>query len=205
VLADIPHTIHQYVGDYGYLAVFLGIFLEDFGLPVPGETLLVTAAAVAGQHALNIWLLAAIAWLGAVLGDNVGFLIGHSGGHILLIRYGSRVGITSDRLAKVERFVEHYGAPVIVIARFIVLARQLNGVAAGSLGMHWLRFVTFNCIGAALWVGFWSTLAYWLGKNIFALIHAMHGLEPLVIGGGCVVALVGAYVGWRALRQIGKT
>jgi membrane protein DedA with SNARE-associated domain len=206
VFAEFLHAILQYVTDYGYVAVFLGIFLEDFGLPVPGETLLVTAAAAAGQHALNIWLIAGTAWLGAVLGDNVGFLIGHSGGHVLLSRYGSRVGITSDRLARVERFVQHYGAPVIVIARFVVIARQLNGVAAGSLGMRWLRFLTFNCIGAALWVGFWSTLAYWLGKKISALIHAMHNLEPVAIGGGCaVIAVAGAYVWWRARRQTGRT
>jgi membrane protein DedA with SNARE-associated domain len=201
VLADLPHVLHHYVGDYGYLAVFLGIFFEDFGLPVPGETLLLTAAAIAGQHALNIWFIAGVAWLGAVLGDNVGFLIGHSGGHILLTRYGSRIGITAERLVRVERFVQHYGAPVIIIARFVVIARQLNGVAAGSLGMHWLRFLTFNCIGAALWVGFWSTLAYWLGKKIFALIAAMHSLEPLAIGaGGAIAVAIVAYVWWRSRR-----
>jgi membrane protein DedA with SNARE-associated domain len=201
VLADLPHALHHYVGDYGYLAVFLGIFFEDFGLPVPGETLLLTAAAIAGQHALNIWFIAGVAWLGAVLGDNVGFLIGHSGGHILLTRYGSRVGITAERLVRVERFVQHYGAPVIIIARFVMIARQLNGIAAGSLGMYWLRFLTFNCIGAALWVGFWSTLAYWLGKKIFTLIAAMHGLEPLAIGaGGAIAVATVAYVWWRSRR-----
>lgn len=199
MLADFPHTLHHYVGDYGYLAVFLGIFFEDFGLPVPGETLLVTAAAIAGQHALNIWLIAGFAWLGAVLGDNVGFLIGRSGGHTLLIRYGGRIGITTERLARVERFVQHYGSPVIVVARFVIIARQLNGIAAGSLGMHWLRFLVFNCIGAALWVGFWSTLAYWLGKKIFVLITEMHTFEPLAIGiGSAVVAFGAIYVWWRS-------
>lgn len=201
----LPHALHQYITDYGYLAVFVGIFFEDFGLPVPGETILVTAAAVAGRQALNIWVLAGIAWLAAVLGDNIGFLIGHTGGHVLLARYGRRIGITAERLAKVERFVAHYGAPVIVIARFVVLARQLNGIAAGSLGMHWLRFLIFNCIGAALWVGFWSTLAYWLGKKIFALIAEFRGFEPLAITGACIaVVLVAGYFWWRA-RQTGKT
>ncbi|MGH7224476.1 MAG: DedA family protein, partial [Gemmataceae bacterium] len=187
MFGDLPHVIHHYIGDYGYLAVFLGIFFEDFGLPVPGETLLVTAAAIAGQQALNIWVLAGAAWLGAVLGDNVGFLIGHSGGHVLLTRYGGRIGVTVERLARIERLVQHYGSPVIVIARFIVIARQLNGIAAGSLGMHWLRFLIFNCIGAALWVGFWSTLAYWLGKKIFAPIAEMHAFEPIAIAVGGAV------------------
>jgi len=150
VHADLAHTVHQYIRDYGYLAVFIGIFLEDFGLPVPGETLLVTAAAVAGQEGLNIWLIAGFAWVGAVLGDNVGFLIGRSGGRALLVHYGRHIGITAERLTKVERFVERHGAEVIVVARFVVIARQLNGIAAGSLGMHWLRFLAFSCIGAAL-------------------------------------------------------
>jgi membrane protein DedA with SNARE-associated domain len=95
---------------------------------------------------------------------------------------------------------------VIIIARFVVLARQLNGVAAGSLGMHWARFLTFNCIGAALWVGFWSTLAFWLGKNIFALIDRMHSFEPLAIGVAIAVAvLVGGYAWWHIRHQAGRT
>ncbi len=206
VPADLPHAIHQYIGDYGYLAVFLGIFFEDFGLPVPGETLLVTAAAVAGRQALNIWILAGVAWLGAVLGDNVGFLIGHSGGHVLLTRYGRRIGITPARLVKVERFVERYGAPVIVFARFVVVARQLNGVAAGSLGMHWLRFLVCNCLGAALWVGFWGTLAYWLGKKIVVLFNELRSIEPAAIAVGAVVVIGGGVYLWRHMRgQSGKT
>lgn len=203
MLAELSHLVHQYVHEYGYLAVFVGIFLEDFGLPVPGETLLVSAAAFAGQEALNIWMIAGFAWIAAVLGDNLGFLIGHSGGRGLLVRHGRRIGMTPERLAKVDRFVERYGAPAIVFARFVVIARQLNGIAAGSLGMHWLRFLVFNCIGAALWVGVWSTLAYWLGKKIFVLTDALRHATPLVVAGVVIAAIViAAYVWWHARRLI---
>jgi membrane protein DedA with SNARE-associated domain len=206
VHADFAHAVHQYLREYGYLAVFVGIFLEDFGLPIPGETLLVTAAAIAGKEGLNIWMIAGFAWAGAVLGDNVGFLIGHSGGHALLTRYGSRIGITTERLAKVERSVARYGAPVIVVARFVVIARQLNGIAAGSLGMHWLKFLTFNCIGAALWVGFWSTLAYWLGRQIFGLTAAIHSATPpIIVAGAGAAAAIAAYLWWRARNRAGDT
>ena len=206
VHADLGHLIHQYVHDYGYLAVFLGIFLEDFGMPVPGETLLVSASAFAGQEALNIWMIAGIAWVAAVLGDNLGFLIGYSGGRGLLVRHGRRIGITAERLTKVERFVQHHGASVIVVARFVVIARQLNGIAAGSLGMPWLRFLIFNCIGAALWVGFWSTLAYWLGKKIFVLTAAVRHATPLATAAAVVAVLaVAAYLWWRARHRDGDT
>lgn len=204
--ADFGHLVQQYVHDYGYLAVFVGIFLEDFGLPVPGETLLVSAAAFAGQEALNIWMIAGFAWVAAVLGDNLGFLIGHSGGRGLLVRHGRRIGMTSERLAKVDRFVERYGAPAIVIARFVIIARQLNGIAAGSLGMHWLRFLVFNCIGAALWVGVWSTLAYWFGKKIFALTDVLHHATPLAIAIAVIAALaIAAYIWWHVRHWPGDT
>lgn len=204
--ADIGHLVHQYVHDYGYLAVSVGVFLEDFGMPVPGETLLVSAAAFAGQDALNIWIIAGVAWVAAVLGDNLGFLIGHSGGRGLLVRHGRRIGITAERLAKVDSFVKRYGAPVIIFARFVVIARQLNGIAAGSLGMPWWRFLMFNCIGAALWVGFWSTLAYWLGKKIFALTDAFRHATPLAIALAVVAAIaIVVYVWWHARHQAGDT
>jgi membrane protein DedA with SNARE-associated domain len=204
LLAAFFHEAHRYVGDYGYAAVMVGLVAENLGLPLPGETLLITGAALASRGTLDIWLLLPLAWLSAVIGNTIGFFIGRTGGQRLLIHYGDRFGITRDRLFKVEGFVRHYGALVIIFARFIVVARQLSGIAAGSLNMHFLRFSIFNAIGAALWVGFWGLLAYWLGGHVFQYLAQFMLEEPVLLTVAGVALAAGiAYVVWHARRVRG--
>jgi membrane protein DedA with SNARE-associated domain len=191
--------VHRFVADYGYLAVFLGILLEDFGLPTPGETMLIASSVLASRGTLNILWLLPIAWLGAVIGDSIGFLIGATGGHRILVRYGSRIGITFERLQKVEEFFARYGDIVIVVARFVVILRQLNGIVAGTLEMPWPRFFLYNSIGAALWVGFWGGLTYWLGRSFFEFIRAFGWIGPtlVVLGVFALIALAVKFWWWR--------
>jgi membrane protein DedA with SNARE-associated domain len=194
--------VNHYIEHYGYLAVALGILLEDFGLPTPGEMLLITGAISASTGALNVYLLLLLAWVGAVIGDNIGYAIGHFGGHHLMVRYGGRIGITRDRLKQVEAFFEHYGGWVIVFARFVVILRQFNGIVAGTLGMHWLHFLALNAVGAALWVGFWGILAFWLGKGVMVYVHELHEVTPLM--GVFAVVFLAAGAGclwWRFARK----
>ncbi len=204
MLASFFHEIHRYVGDYGYAAIIIGLVVEHLGLPVPGETLLITGAALASRGTLDIRLLLPLAWLAAVIGNTIGFLIGRTGGQRLLIRHGDRFGITHERLVKVQGFVQRYGAVVLIFARFIVVARQLSGIAAGSLDMHWLRFTLYNAIGAALWVGFWGLLAYWLGRRVFDYLHELAGMEPVLLtAAGIAIAAVIVYVVLHARRARG--
>lgn len=189
--------VGRYVEQYGYAAVAIGILLEDFGLPTPGETMLVSAAIMASTGSLNIYLLLLLAWIGAVVGDNIGYAIGKYGGHHLMVRYGSRVGITHERLEHVESFFEHYGGWVIVFARFVVILRQFNGIVAGTLGMHWLHFLSLNALGAALWVGFWGVLAFWLGKGIKVYVEELHALMPVLAAVAVVLLVGGGYYLWR--------
>jgi membrane protein DedA with SNARE-associated domain len=196
--------LQHYIGDYGYLAVAGGILLEDFGLPTPGETLLITGAILASGGGLNIYLLVVVAWAGAVIGDNIGFLIGHAGGHRLMVKYGGRIGITEARLKQVEDFFERYGGWVIVFARFVVILRQFNGIVAGTLGMHWLHFTVLNAIGAALWVGFWGFLSYWLGKGVLVYVRELHQLTPLVLAAAAIFLIGGGYYFWRRFGRNGS-
>ena len=143
--------------------------------------MLIAGAVLASHGSLNIvWLLPA-AWLGAVTGDSIGYIIGATGGHKLLTRYGGRLGITEERLGKVEEFFARYGTIVVVFARFVVLLRQFNGIAAGSLEMPWPRFFLYNAIGAALWVGCWGGLTYWLGRRFFDYVHLLGWEGPTVV------------------------
>jgi membrane protein DedA with SNARE-associated domain len=202
VLPGFFGELQRVIGDYGYMAVGLGILLEDFGLPTPGETLLITGSILASGGALNIYLLLPLAWLGAVVGDNIGYVIGYYGGHRLMLRYGGRIGITEDRLKQVERFFKRYGPWVIVFARFVLVLRQLNGIVAGTLEMHWLHFGLLNALGAALWVGFWGMLAFWLGKGILVYVHELHALAPLMLALVAVAVLGGAaYLWWLHRRR----
>ena len=185
--------IAPYLDQYGYFAVFGGILLESFGVPLPGETMLIAGAALAARGGLHIVPLLACAWVAAVLGDNIGFAIGHFGGRRVVVRYGARIGITDSRLDKVEKFFERFGGEVVLVARFFALARQLNGIVAGTVGMNWWRFLAYNGIGAALWVGAWGIGVYAIGERLGALVPWIHRFGYAALG-VLVLALIGGIV-----------
>ena len=192
VLHDSFAVIKPYLDDYGYATVSAGLLLESFGLPLPGETLLIAGAALAAKGDLQIGPLLACAWVAAVLGYTLSYAVGRFGGHRLIVRYGARIGITADRLATVEKFFERFGGEVVLVARFIVIARQLNGFVAGTVGMGWWRFLAYNCIGAALWVGTWGLGVYLIGERIGAFVPWLHRLGFLALGLGALVLIAAA-------------
>jgi len=165
-LPGVFHHLEGTLRHYGYAGVAFFIFFEDFGVPLPGETMLIAAALYAGTGGLNIVLVGVIALAAAILGDNVGYLIGRRGGRPLVERFGKYVFLTPSRLDHAEEFFGRHGGKVVVIARFVEGLRQLNGIIAGVAEMHWLRFVLFNAIGAAAWVGLWTTLGYVAGDHV---------------------------------------
>ncbi len=164
------------VADYGVVALFLSVTLEAFGAPLPGESaiLVASAAAAAGEFRIETVVLAA--FLGAVLGDNVGYLIGRKLGRPAIVHYGARFGATEVNMDRVESVVARHGPLMVVFARFFVILRQLNGVVAGTTGMRWPVFLAANAIGAALWVGLWATIAYRFGRTTDALPYLWHHL-----------------------------
>ena len=184
---------------YGVWAIGLLIMLEDFGIPVPGETILIAGAIYAGAGRLNIVLVGVVAFIAAILGDNIGFAIGHFGGRALALRWGKYVFLTEERLDKAENFFDRRGAIVITFARFVEGLRQANGIIAGITGMHWLRFLIFNAIGAALWVGTWVSLGYFAGNHITTIYHYinLYSYYMLIALG---VLLLG-YIAWRLRRR----
>ena len=168
-LPGVLHGLEPALNHYGYLAVVGLVLIEDFGVPVPGETILVLAAVYAGTGRLNIALVGLLAFCGAVLGDNVGFALGHFGGRRLVDRYGRYVFLTRERLDRATSFFERHGGKIIVVARFIEGLRQANGIIAGTSGMRWARFLLFNAIGAALWVATWTSIGYLSGSHLNAI------------------------------------
>jgi membrane protein DedA with SNARE-associated domain len=193
-------TVGTYLGHYGYWAILLLVMVEDFGVPVPGETILIAGAIYAGAGRLNIVAVGVIGFVAAVAGDNIGFAIGHYGGRALALRWGRYVFLTADRLDKAEHFFERHGGKIITIARFIEGLRQANGIIAGITGMHWLRFLAFNALGAALWVGTWVSAGYFAGTHITAIYHYIteYSLYALI---ALAVALAAWIAAWLRKRR----
>jgi membrane protein DedA with SNARE-associated domain len=169
-----------YLQHYGYAAVFGVVVIEGFGIPAPGQTLIIAGALLSSEGHMHIAWLSLVAWSAAVIGDNIGFAIGHFGGRRLVLHKGRYIGVSESRLRKVERFSQRWGGGVVIIARFFDVLRQLNGVVAGIAGMSWWRFLLFNAIGAALWVGVWAVGVYYLGRHMEQVVWFAR-VEPYLI------------------------
>ena len=195
-LPGVLQSLEPTLNHYGYLAVMGLVLVEDFGVPVPGETVLILAAVYAGAGRLNVVLVALLAFCAAVAGDNIGFAIGHFGGRRLAERYGRYVFLTPERLDRATGFFERHGGKVVTVARFIEGLRQANGIIAGTSGMHWRRFLVFNAIGAALWVAAWTSVGYLSGSHIDTIYSDVTRYDRYVLV--ALAALLVAFVVRRA-------
>jgi membrane protein DedA with SNARE-associated domain len=187
----MPAWLVDLFARYGYATVFAGVFLENTGLPVPGETVLLAGAALAHRGQLSLTWVFAVAAGAAICGDNLGLFIGRRGGRRIAERYGSRVGITRERLEAFDRFFERHGPKTVFAARFITGLRVVGAVLAGGSGMRWPVFIFYNATGALVWcttialAGYslsysWDTLERWIGST--GLV-ALAGVVALIIIG----------------------
>ena len=201
-LPGFLNVVAPYLEHYSYWAVLLLVMIEDFGVPVPGETILIAAAIFAGAGRLNVLVVGLVGFIAAIIGDNIGFAIGHFGGRALALRWGKYVFLTEERLAKAEVFFNRHGGKIIVVARFIEGLRQANGIIAGISGMRWLRFLVFNALGAALWVGTWVSLGYLAGNHINTIYHYItnYSYYALIAAAAVVAALIIRHVLRRRRR-----
>lgn len=201
-LPGFLNVVGGQLNHYGYWAVLLLVLIEDFGVPVPGETILIAAAIFAGAGRLNIVAVAVVGFVAAVVGDNIGFALGHFGGRALALRWGKYIFLTEERLDRAEVFFNRHGGKIIVVARFIEGLRQANGIIAGISGMRWWRFAIFNALGAALWVGTWVSLGYLAGNHIDTIYHyiTQYSLYALIALAVLLLALIIRHV-LRRRRQ----
>jgi len=189
----VPAWLTDLFARYGYFVVFFGVLLENAGVPVPGETILLAGAVLARFGHLSLVWVISIAIAGAVLGDNVGFFIGRRGGRRLLVRHGRLLGLTKARLDQFDAFFARHGAKTVFVARFVTGLRVVGAVLAGASTLPWGRFILFNATGAVAWattfgaVGYalgysWETIERWIGR---------FGLVLLVVLGIVIVLAVG--------------
>lgn len=169
----------------GYLAVALFVGIESLGVPLPGETMLVTAAVFAATtHSLSIVGIIAAAIAGAVVGDNIGFGIGWFGGYPLLRRFGKYVRLDEAKL-KVGRYIfMRHGAKVVFFGRFVSVLRTYAAFLAGTNRMHWVRFLIANALGGIVWATFYGVVAYESGSLITKLS------APVAVGFGALAVVI---------------
>lgn len=178
----VPERLLDLFSRYGYGVVFLGVFLENAGVPVPGETVLLAGAALARFGRLSLAWVIVTAIGGATLGDNLGFFIGRHGGRALVERHGSKIGLTPGLLRRFDAYFERHGAKTVFIARFVTGLRVFGAVLAGGSGLPWRKFLFYNATGAITWAtavaaaGYslafsWETLERWIGRSgVIALV-----------------------------------
>lgn len=197
LLKDISNTL----GAWTYLLVGAFAFLETgafVGLVVPGETVMLLGGAVAGQGAVSIYLLLAIAWFSAWAGDTTSFFIGRRLGRGFVLRNGPAVGISNERFAQVEGYFGRHGGKTILIGRFISLVRALAPFVAGSSGMRYRAFVPYSILGTGLWSAAHILIGYYFSRSIdSAAKYAGRGAFLLAT---LIVVVVGIVLAVRFLR-----
>jgi membrane protein DedA with SNARE-associated domain len=184
------HHLTDLIATHGYIVVATVVALESMGLPLPGETTLVTAAIYAGStHRLDIGLVVGAAALGAIVGDSAGFWVGRRFGHDLLLRYGRLVRIDARRVKLGRYLFARHGGTVVFFGRFIAVLRTLAALLAGTNSMPWGRFLVFNAAGGVVWASVFGCGAYVLGEA-FERLQGVLALAGLVLGGtACAAAL----------------
>jgi membrane protein DedA with SNARE-associated domain len=193
---SILDFLRNAVVHYGYWAVAAALLLENAGVPVPGETVLLLASFLAySEHELRLPWIIVVATIAATVGDNLGFALGYYGGRPVLARYQAFFRIQDATVARGEKLFARYGAMTIFFARFVFGLRIIAGPLAGVLRMPWRKFGIFNFLGAGLWVTVIAGAGYLFGQH-------WHRLERIIKRFDLAVAIVALLVlGFLWLRK----
>jgi membrane protein DedA with SNARE-associated domain len=193
LIVDVKHLVQV----FGYPLLFLIVMCEAGGMPVPGETGLITAAVLASQGKLKIELVITLAAAGAIVGDNIGYLIGRKGGRWLLERPGPFLRQREKVLETGTPFFERHGPKAVFFGRFVLGLRVWASWLAGATHMHWRSFVLWNALGGITWAVTIGLIAYFLGHSASNAIEAF-GLFGLA---AVLIALATAFVIHRRHRR----
>ncbi len=191
----IIELLREALVHYGYWAVAVALLLENVGLPLPGETVLLLASFLAyTQRELQLGWIILVGTAVAAAGSSLGYAIGEYGGRPLLERYREAFHLDGESLARGEKLFARYGALTILFARFVFGLRVVVGPLAGVLRMPWKKFAVYNLAGAALWVTAISFAGYSFGSRWRLLMHFMKRFDIVLV---VAFVLVVAVVWWR--------
>src|SRR5271157_1798612 len=190
---DFVQHLQGYLATYGYLAIFAIVGLESAGIPMPGETVLVAAAILAGEGKLHLYGVIGAAAAGAIIGDNCGFWVGREFGFPIAYRFGRYVHLDERRLKLGQYLFLRHGGKIIFFGRFIAVLRAFAAFLAGVNHYDWERFFLFNAAGGIVWAAIFGTGGYSLGRAFEAYARPV-GVAALI------VAVIAFIVGARFVR-----
>lgn len=199
-MSGVLQTLSGFSPIHGYLILFVGVMLENAGVPLPGETTLLAAgylSSAAGGGHLNLGFVILSAFAGAVVGDNLGYWAGRLFARKRLERGQRFFFLTPERLVKAEEYFAKYGVLTVFFGRFIALLRIVAGPAAGAAGMPWIWFLAANVAGAAIWASSVAVLGHAAGPA-WQQIHHWLGRSAWILAG----VLLLAFAAWHLLPYI---
>jgi membrane-associated protein len=198
MLPDLFEVFRNHFTAHGYWTLAITLLLENAGIPLPGETVLLFASFLAFQHhELNLGLIMVVGTAACTLGDNIGYWIGYHGGRPLLFRYQQFFRLSNAKIARGEKLFGRFGPTTVFFARFVFGMRIIAGPLAGVLRMQWRRFVLFNFFGAAVWVTVISCVGYFFGQHWHRLLRFVGRANAVVF----VAAVVIAWYAWKRYRE----
>ncbi|HET7479588.1 MAG TPA: VTT domain-containing protein [Rubrobacteraceae bacterium] len=192
-------NILSLIAQYGYLIVLFGVMLESMGIPLPGETILISAGILVQQGRLDLGDAILFGIMGAVIGDQIGYWIGRRGGRPFILRWGRYVLITPERLARAEAFFARHGGKAVFLARFVTGLRVFGALVAGVSRMRWRTFFLYNALGGATWATAAVLVGYLLGGSV-GLVEKWIGRASALLA-VALVAAIALYLAYRWVRN----
>ena len=168
------------IGQYGYLVVFFGVMLESVGIPLPGETILIAAGLLVHQGSLDPDETIVSGILGTIIGNQLGYWAGRQGGRPVVLQWGYYVGVTHERLQRVEGFFTRHGGKAVFLARFVPGLRAFGALVAGIGRMHWWTFLFYNVLAGTVWATA-SILVGYLFSRSLVLVEGWMSLASVLL------------------------
>jgi membrane-associated protein len=203
VIASLFHVLSEFFARWGYWVVFFGVMLENGGLPIPGETVLLFAGFLAYQGEIRLYRAVLTAIAGATIGDSLGYALGRYGGNAFFDRYVRRIKFVGRRFESSRAIFLKHGHWAVFTGRFITGLRVFAGPLAGLFKMPYRHFLIFNFSGAVVWAAVIGCVGFLFGDNWDNLSHLAKDLHRLTLGLAGVLALVGLIVYLRRSARAG--
>lgn len=196
VITD-PETIAAWLATWGYLGIFISVFIGNLGIPVPEETVMLAAGFLAGRSILDLRFVYVVVILSAVTGDCCGFVIGRTGGQRLLARLASRFEFMRTRYDRLQVFFQTHGSKAVFMARFITGARFMAGPMAGACGMPFFQFLGWNVLGALVWCSMVVTVGYLVSDELYQAASVAHQASRWIALAAIILVAIIFVFRWR--------